>query len=136
MPTALVTGATGLVGSHIVERLSRDGWRLRALVRDTKGVRQPSCRWDGLAWLRERGVELAAGDILDLPSFVDAARGREVIFHTAAVVTPRASRIHPYDAYRIPNVEVHHCLGGEARRPTLTAQQRRRVRSKGTLRVE
>jgi nucleoside-diphosphate-sugar epimerase len=105
VPTALVTGATGLVGSHIVERLSRDGWRLRALVRDTKGVRQPSGHWDGLAWLRERGVELAAGDILDLPSFVDAARGREVIFHTAAVVTPRGSRIHPYDAYRIPNVD-------------------------------
>jgi nucleoside-diphosphate-sugar epimerase len=28
-----------------------------------------------------------------------------VIFHTAAAVTPRAGRIHPYDAYRVPNVD-------------------------------
>ena len=106
MPTALVTGATGLVGSHIIERLAQDGWRVRALVRDADRVRQSSDKeWDGLRWLRERGAELATGDILDLPSFADAARGCDVIFHTAAAVTPAASRIHAYDAYRIPNVD-------------------------------
>src|SRR5205823_10456899 len=106
VPTALVTGATGLVGSHIIERLAQDGWRVRALVRDADRVRQSSDKeWDGLRWLRERGAELATGDILDLPSFADAARGCDVIFHTAAAVTPAASRIHAYDAYRIPNVD-------------------------------
>jgi dihydroflavonol-4-reductase len=50
-------------------------------------------------------VECAPGDILDLRSFVEAARGCEVIFHTAAAVTPPPSRIHPYDAYRVPNVD-------------------------------
>ncbi|MGH7719773.1 MAG: NAD-dependent epimerase/dehydratase family protein, partial [Gemmatimonadaceae bacterium] len=29
MPRALVSGATGLVGSHIVERLASDGWTVR-----------------------------------------------------------------------------------------------------------
>lgn len=104
MPRALVTGATGLVGSHIVERLEEEGWHIRALVRDDHAVRQDG-RWNGVQWLRERGVELATGDILDLPSLSEAARGCDVVFHTAAAVTPRASPIHPYDAYRVPNVD-------------------------------
>ena len=104
MSVALVTGATGLVGSHIVERLLDAGWRVRALIRGS-AVRQAAANeWDGAAWLRQLGVELAPGDILDLPTFIDAARGCEVIFHTAAAVTPTTSRVHPYDAYRIPNV--------------------------------
>jgi nucleoside-diphosphate-sugar epimerase len=56
-------------------------------------------------WLRGAGVTLAEGDILDLPSFVEAASGSDVVFHTAAAVTPARSRVHPYDAYRIPNVD-------------------------------
>lgn len=105
MPTALVTGATGLVGSHIVERLVAAGWRVRALLRDATAVRQrPVTSWSGPEWLRSQGVALVAGDILDAPAFVDAARGSDVIFHTAAAVTPPTSRVHPYDAYRIPNV--------------------------------
>lgn len=105
MPAALVTGATGLVGSHIVERLRADGWRIRAMLR-TPGAVRPGApdRWDGAAWLRAQGVELVPGDILDLPAFVGAARSCDVIFHTAAAVTPKTSRIHAYDAYRIPNV--------------------------------
>jgi nucleoside-diphosphate-sugar epimerase len=55
--------------------------------------------------LRDQDVEAVPGDILDLPSFVEAARGCDTIFHTAAAVTPPASRIHPYDAYRVPNVD-------------------------------
>ena len=106
MPTALVTGATGLVGSHIVERLRADGWTVRAFVRARDGAAsRRQSQWDGISWLRAQGATLATGDILDLPAFTDAARGCEVIFHTAAAVTPRAGRVHPYDAYRIPNVD-------------------------------
>jgi nucleoside-diphosphate-sugar epimerase len=106
VPTALVTGATGLVGSHITERLRRDGWNVRALVRERDGEKARGGNlWDGIAWLRAQGVSLAAGDILDVRTFVEAARGCEMIFHTAAAVTPPTQRAHPYDAYRIPNVE-------------------------------
>ena len=115
MPTALVTGATGLVGSHIVERLAEDGWRIRALVRERNDAGHDG-RWDGVRWLRERGVELARGDILDLPSFSEAALGCDVIFHTAAAVTPKTSRIHPYDAFRIPNVDgTRNAIGAASR---------------------
>ncbi|HKW49370.1 MAG TPA: NAD-dependent epimerase/dehydratase family protein [Gemmatimonadaceae bacterium] len=104
MPTALVTGATGLVGSHIVEQLRDAGWNVRAMLRQPTAVRQAG-GWDPAAWLRGHDVEAVPGDILDLPSFVEAARACDTIFHTAAAVTPPASRIHPYDAYRVPNVD-------------------------------
>jgi nucleoside-diphosphate-sugar epimerase len=88
---ALVTGATGLVGSHVVARLQHDGWAVRALVRDA--ARAGS--------LSRTGVELATGDILESTGFSRAARGCDVVFHTAAAVTPKGG----WDAYRLPNVE-------------------------------
>jgi nucleoside-diphosphate-sugar epimerase len=86
---ALVTGATGLVGSYIVERLMADGWSVRALVRT------PSPELAAL------GVETVRGDVLDVDSFVSAASGRDVIFHTAAAVTPAGG----WEAFRRPNVD-------------------------------
>ncbi|HEX5971236.1 MAG TPA: NAD-dependent epimerase/dehydratase family protein [Gemmatimonadaceae bacterium] len=91
MPAALVTGATGLVGSHVVERLQRDGWQVRALVRD-------AARAD---WLRRRGVELAPGDTLDASTLSRATRGCDVVFHTAAAVTPDGG----WEAFRRPNID-------------------------------
>ena len=35
---ALVTGATGFVGSHVTEQLATDGWTVRALVRDAANL--------------------------------------------------------------------------------------------------
>jgi 2-alkyl-3-oxoalkanoate reductase len=103
---ALVTGATGLVGSHIVEHLLGAGWQVRALVRSSGSTERSLARgWDGVAWLRSKDVELSLGDVLDLPAFVEAARGCDVIFHTAATVVTRGRGVHAYDAYRVPNVD-------------------------------
>jgi len=91
MSTALVTGATGLVGSHIVHRLLADGWSVRALVRNPAGA--------GRAL--PPGVELRAGDVLDAASFGDAARGAHAVFHTAAsIIVPGG-----WEAYRVTNIE-------------------------------
>jgi nucleoside-diphosphate-sugar epimerase len=84
-----VTGATGLVGSHIVERLLGDGWSVRALVRERSSA------------LESRDVETAVGDVLDADAFARAARGTDVIFHTAAAITPRGG----WEAYRRLNVD-------------------------------
>ncbi len=75
--TALITGATGLVGSYVVERLVADGWSVRALVRNSTTA----------SWIASMGAELAQGDVLDPRSLRDAAVGREVIIHAAALVT-------------------------------------------------
>lgn len=75
MPSALVTGATGLVGSYIVERLLSDGWHVRALVR----TESPE--------LERQGVECVRGDVTDAESFSRAAVGQSHIFHCAAAIT-------------------------------------------------
>lgn len=91
MPIALVTGATGLVGHHVVERLRRDGWRVRAFVRDPARA----------GALSRAGVELATGDTLEPNGFARAARGCDVVFHTAAAVTPKGE----WEAFARPNIE-------------------------------
>jgi 2-alkyl-3-oxoalkanoate reductase len=53
----LITGATGLVGSHVAERAVEAGYDVRALVRDHMA---PSCRL-----LANLGVELKEGDLRD-----------------------------------------------------------------------
>jgi 2-alkyl-3-oxoalkanoate reductase len=81
---ALVTGATGLVGSHIVERLLADGLAVRALVRDTSAA----------AWLRDAGAELARGDILDGASLRAAMAECDTVFHCAALIAASGSWDH------------------------------------------
>ncbi len=52
---ALITGATGFLGSHLAERLASEGHDVRALVRPTSEV----------GVLERAGVELVQGDLLD-----------------------------------------------------------------------
>lgn len=75
-PLPLVTGATGLLGSHIAERLVARGDRVRALVRPTSDTR----------FLRGLGVDLVEGDLTDLDSCRRAMRGVSVVYHSAAKV--------------------------------------------------
>jgi len=72
----LVTGATGLVGSHLVERLIEQEDRVRALVRNPQ-------RAEPLAHL---GVEIIGGDLSDPASLREATEGSAVVFHCAARV--------------------------------------------------
>lgn len=91
MTRALVTGATGLVGSYIVERLLTDDWNVRALVRAA----------DAAAWLAARGADLAVGELLDAASLHSAAAGCDTIFHCAALI----SASNDWTAFRRMNVD-------------------------------
>ncbi|NLE50440.1 MAG: NAD-dependent epimerase/dehydratase family protein [Chloroflexi bacterium] len=75
MVTALVTGGTGFLGSHIARALVERGHRVRILRRSTS-------RLDAIADLP---VEHAVGDVLDPASLRAAMDGVEWVFHTAAV---------------------------------------------------
>ncbi len=72
----LITGATGLLGSHIAERLVKAGEPVRALVRPTSDTRL----------LSEWGVELAEGDVTDPDSLAAAMKDVGVVYHAAAKV--------------------------------------------------
>ena len=76
----LVTGAGGMLGSRLVQRLSQAGERVRALVRTVRR---------DLGSLP--GVECVAGDVLDAASLANAMSGCSQVFHTAAVVSYRAA---------------------------------------------
>ena len=72
---ALVTGATGIVGAHVVRALLDAGHAVRVLVRPGSDRRAI----DGLA------VDVREGDVLDADSVLAAARGSDWVFHAAAV---------------------------------------------------
>ena len=71
---ALITGATGFIGSHLVDRLVERDDTVRALVRPSSDV----------SYLEERGVELVRGDITDAASLAAAVAGIDVVYHAAA----------------------------------------------------
>src|SRR5262249_61703358 len=72
----LVTGATGLLGSHIVEQLRKQGKSVRVLLR----------RGADRSWLDTQGVEYVQGDVTDPVSLRQACEGVDVVYHAAARV--------------------------------------------------
>ncbi len=76
---ALVTGGAGLIGSHIVDLLLREGWSVRILDNlepQTHGSGPPT-------WLAA-GAELCVADIRDGAAVRAALDGVDVVFHQAA----------------------------------------------------
>jgi nucleoside-diphosphate-sugar epimerase len=72
----VLTGATGLLGSHLSEQLVGRGERVRALVRSSSDT----------TFLRQLGVELIAGDLHDSQSLRRAVSGANIVYHCAARV--------------------------------------------------
>jgi nucleoside-diphosphate-sugar epimerase len=75
MTLALVTGASGFVGGHLVESLVRRGFRVRCLVRATSS----------LDLLDTVDAELVQGDLSDGPTLERAVAGTDVVFHVAGL---------------------------------------------------
>ena len=89
----LVTGAGGFIGSHLVERLARDGATVRAFVRYNS-------RHDpGLLSLLPRelldGIDIVAGDLRDADAVREAMRRAAVVFHLGALIAIPYSYLHP-----------------------------------------
>jgi nucleoside-diphosphate-sugar epimerase len=75
----LITGATGFVGSHVVERFANTGLLQRVLVRPTSDTRQ----------LRDVGADLVVGSLNDEPSLRAAVQGVDIVVHLAAATHAR-----------------------------------------------
>ncbi len=72
----LVTGGTGFVGRHLVQRMRKEGIAVRAVVRDPGKAQS----------LKDLGVDVVRGDIADKASLERAASGVERVVHLVGII--------------------------------------------------
>ena len=101
---ALVTGAAGFIGSHLVDRLVAEGWRVVA-VDNFDPFYDPAVKWSNVAAHREHAdYTLVEADIRDLETLRACLAGDyDVIVHLAAKAGVRPSIQDPV-AYQEVNV--------------------------------
>ncbi|MBI4246542.1 MAG: SDR family oxidoreductase [Candidatus Rokubacteria bacterium] len=80
-PLFLVTGGAGFIGSHVVERLLRDGSRVRVLDNFSTGTEVNLA----FAGPHRADLDVVRGDIRELAVVERAAAGAAAIFHQAAM---------------------------------------------------
>ena len=89
-PRVLLTGATGFVGSHVVDALRDAGQPMRALVRPSSNVTR----------IRAAGCDIRPGDLTDPRVWASALDDIDVVLHLAA-----ATRARDEADYRRANVD-------------------------------
>ena len=72
---ALLTGASGFIGSHLAEHLLSRGYTLRCLLRKTSST----------AWLKDLPIEYVYGDLFARDALAQAVRGVDLVIHNAGV---------------------------------------------------
>lgn len=90
--TILVTGVTGFIGSHVAERLLREGCAVRGLVRNLEKAKP----------LEAKGMQIVRGDMTDRASLINAVKNTEIIFHFAGIL---ADEYRSWSYYRKVNVD-------------------------------
>ena len=99
----LVTGADGFIGSHLTERLAKEGAIVRAFIFYNSFGRQ--------GWLDEirsdltENIEIFSGDIRDSNRVLEAVKDQEIVFHLASLIAI------PY-SYHAPDSYVQTNIGG------------------------
>ncbi len=94
MAKYLVTGGAGFIGSHLVERLVRDGHMVRVLDNLCTGRRENLAHLQGdYEWLE--------GDVRDYAAVEQAVAGVEVVFHQAALASVPLSIERPREVHDV-----------------------------------
>lgn len=83
----LVTGATGLLGTHLMMELLSRGQKVRALVRPGSNRKSVSDVFDFYGHTLFTSIEWMEGDVLDIDSLQEAMQGCSHVFHCAAIVS-------------------------------------------------
>jgi NAD dependent epimerase/dehydratase len=93
--SVVVTGAGGFIGGHVVERLVRDGARVRAMCRYNSRNERGTLDWLEPNVLAE--VEVVLGELRDVESVAAAIEGSEVVLHLGAQIAIPYSYVNPRD---------------------------------------
>lgn len=72
---ALVTGASGFIGSHLCEELIRRGYRVTCLSRQSST----------LTWIENLDIELVKGDCTEIGTLRNIVSGFDYVFHLAGL---------------------------------------------------
>ncbi len=92
---ALVTGATGFIGSHVVDKLIERGIKVKCLVRKSSD----------LTWLNNKPVELIEGSYKDMDFLTNAVSNVDYIFHVAGVVAAKNYE-HYLEGNKLPTINL------------------------------
>ena len=79
-PIAFVTGATGFIGSHLVERLLSKGYHVRCLVLNPK---RPG-------FLKDLPIEIFEGDLFSIAALEKGIEGAQYVYHIAGAVAAKS----------------------------------------------
>jgi UDP-glucose 4-epimerase len=94
MRYCLVTGGAGFIGSHLVEHLLNDGWKVRVLDNLSTG------KANNLKNLSHR-VDFIQGSINDTSVLRPAVAGCELVFHLAALPSVARSLVDPMTTHEV-----------------------------------
>jgi len=86
----LVTGGAGFIGSHLVDRLVAEGWRVRVADNFSSGSLENLKRHLGSS-----NVEVLEADLKDAEKVFEAVKGVSAVFHFAANPEVRVSTTNP-----------------------------------------
>ena len=93
----LVTGGTGLVGSHLLFELSKSQQNIRAIYRSKKTIEKVktvfSYYTDSVATHFDR-IEWVEADLNDIPNLSEAFEGIKEVYHCAALISFNPSDYH------------------------------------------
>lgn len=81
----VVTGAAGLVGTHVCRELAESGWKVRAIVRDTAKAAQR---------IGHLPLEIRSGDIRDVSAMRDSMKGAGALVHLAAIAIEKKGQTY------------------------------------------
>lgn len=103
MPTYLVTGGAGFIGSNLVEELIAKGTNVRVIDNFSTGKRENLEPFQGQIDFREV-------DICDLPTLRKAVQDCDIIFHLAAIPSVPRSVIDPVTSHNADVTGTLHVL--------------------------
>ena len=90
MKSVFITGATGLLGSHIALQMLQEGWSVKCLIRDKKRKVETERIFkyygNSAVELFEK-IQWLEGDILELPTLLDHIQEGDYVVHSAAWVS-------------------------------------------------